>query len=82
MSDFIIDADPFIPTGIMATKSEVADMIVEEIIPTDIYDKILSDQRPTAEDLGAAAKRSPIATRTITAKLKRAGLEVIVPKES
>ena len=35
MSDFIIDSDPFIPSGVPATVDEVTAMVVDGILPVD-----------------------------------------------
>lgn len=46
MSDFIIDADPYIPSGIPATVDEVAAFVVDGILPADKVADLHPDQQP------------------------------------
>ena len=46
MSDFIIDADPFIPSGVPATVEEVAAFVVDGILPVDKVALLHPDQQP------------------------------------
>jgi len=50
--DFIIDADPFIPTGVPATVEQVAALVAEGTLPADKVADLTSEQQP--EDLKAA----------------------------
>ena len=46
MSDFIIDADPYIPSGTPATVEEVAAFVVDGILPVDKVADLHPDQQP------------------------------------
>lgn len=46
MSDFIIDADPFIPSGVPATVEQVTAMVVDGILPADKVAALAPDQQP------------------------------------
>lgn len=46
MSDFIIDADPFIPSGVPATVEEVAAFVVDGVLPADKVADLHPDQQP------------------------------------
>ena len=46
MSDFIIDSDPFIPSGVPATVEEVAAFVVDGILPVDKVADLHPDQQP------------------------------------
>ena len=46
MSDFIIDSDPFIPSGVPATVEEVAAFVVDGILPVDKVALLHPDQQP------------------------------------
>ena len=46
MSDFIIDSDPFIPSGVPATVEEVAAFVVDGIMPVDKVADLHPDQQP------------------------------------
>ena len=46
MSDFIIDADPFIPSGVPATVEEVAAFVGDGILPVDKVADLHPDQQP------------------------------------
>ena len=46
MSDFIIDSDPFIPSGVPATVDEVAAFVVDGILPADKVADLHPDQQP------------------------------------
>lgn len=46
MSDFIIDSDPFIPSGVAATVEEVAAFVVDGILPVDKVADLHPDQQP------------------------------------
>lgn len=46
MSDFIIDSDPFIPSGVPATVEEVAAFVVDGILPADKVTALSADQQP------------------------------------
>ena len=60
MSDFIIDSDPFIPSGIPATVEEVTAMVVDGILPADKVADLHPDQQP--DDI-AEAVASAVAYR-------------------
>ena len=57
MSDFVLDADPFIPSGVEATPEEVADMVADGRLPADKVALLHERQRPAEEVLVAAADR-------------------------
>lgn len=46
MSDFTIDADPFIPSGVAATVEEVAAFVVDGILPAAKVADLVADQQP------------------------------------
>ena len=46
MSDFIIDSDPFIPSGVPATVEQVTAMVVDGILPADKVAALAPDQQP------------------------------------
>ena len=46
MSDFIIDADPLIPSGVPATVDQVTAMVVEGILPAAKVADLVADQQP------------------------------------
>lgn len=46
MSDFIIDSDPFIPSGVPATVDEVTAMVVDGILPADKVPDLAPEQQP------------------------------------
>ena len=46
MSDFIIDSDPFIPSGVPATVEEVAAFVVDGILPAAKVADLHPDQQP------------------------------------
>lgn len=46
MSDFIIDSDPFIPSGVPATVEEVAAFVVDGVLPADKVADLHPDQQP------------------------------------
>lgn len=60
MSDFIIDSDPFIPSGVPATVEEVAAFVVDGILPVDKVALLHPDQQP---DSVAEAVASVVAYR-------------------
>ena len=60
MSDFIIDADPLIPSGVPATMEQVTAMVVDGILPADKVAALAPDQQP--DDI-AEAVASAVAYR-------------------
>ena len=46
MSDFIIDADPLIPSGVPATVEQVTAMVVDGVLPADKVAALAPDQQP------------------------------------
>lgn len=52
MPDFVIDADPFIPTGVPATPEQVAVLVAEGTLPAEKVADLATEQRP--DDLKAA----------------------------
>ena len=46
MSDYIIDADPFIPSGVPATVEQVTAMVVDGILPAAKVADLTPDQQP------------------------------------
>lgn len=46
MSDFIIDSDPFIPSGVPATVEEVAAFVVDGVLPVAKVADLHPDQQP------------------------------------
>ena len=46
MTDFIIDSDPFIPSGVPATVDQVTAMVVDGILPVDKVADLHPDQQP------------------------------------
>lgn len=52
MSDFTIDADPFIPSGVAATVEEVAAFVVDGILPAAKVADLAARQQP--DDVKAA----------------------------
>lgn len=80
MSDFTLDADPFIPTGRPADPVQVGVLIIADVLPADALPLIATDQQPTPEQLGEACVISPVDTQVAAAKLEDAGLTVILPE--
>ena len=60
MSEFVIDADPFIPTGTPATVEQVTAMVVDGILPADKVADLAAEQQP--DDI-ASAVASAVAYR-------------------
>ena len=52
MADFIIDCDPYIPTGVPATPEQVAVLVAEGTLPADKVADLTTEQQP--DDLKAA----------------------------
>ena len=52
MPDFIIDSDPYIPTGVPATPEQVAVLVAEGTLPADKVADLAPEQQP--DDLKAA----------------------------
>lgn len=52
MSDYIIDADPFIPSGVPATVEQVTAMVVDGILPAAKVADLAARQQP--DDVKAA----------------------------
>jgi len=52
MADFILDADPLIPTGVPATPEQVAELVVAEVLPAKAVANLAPEQQP--DDLKAA----------------------------
>jgi len=52
MPDFIIDADPYIPSGVPATPEQVAVLVAEGTLPADKVPDLVAEQQP--EDLKTA----------------------------
>jgi hypothetical protein len=54
---FVLDADPFIPTGVPATPEQVADMLADPTSPVtaDVVELLPVEQQPTPEQIEAAA---------------------------
>ena len=59
-ADFILDQDPLIPTGIPATKEQVAAMIADPEIPIDetLLPALPKEQRPTAKQISTAVEEA------------------------
>jgi len=79
MSDFVLDADPIIPTGMPATPVEVGLLILAETLPADSIPLLSADQQPTPVDLGQAAVISDMPTAEAVAVFEDAGLTVKLP---
>ena len=60
MADFILDADPFIPTGVAATAEQVAAMVADPASPVtaDTIPMLTAAQRPKAGELIDAIQRA------------------------
>lgn len=80
MSEFIIDVDPIIPTGVPATPVEVGELILSDVLPAAKVTDLVEYQQPTPEDLGSACVASEIPTDEAKTILEDAGLEVIIPE--
>ena len=52
MADFILDADPYIPSGVPATPEQVAALVAEGTLPAEKVIELVAEQQP--EDLKAA----------------------------
>ena len=52
MADFIIDCDPYIPTGVPATPEQVAVLVAEGTLPAEKVADLATEQQP--DDLKAA----------------------------
>lgn len=46
MGDFIIDADPFNPTGVPATREQVAQMVADGILAEEQVQQLVPEQQP------------------------------------
>jgi hypothetical protein len=79
MSDFILDSDPIIPTGVPATPVEVGLLILADTLPADSIPLLSADQQPTPVDLGQAAVISDMPTAEAVAVFEDAGLTVELP---
>ena len=80
MSDFVLDADPFIPTGMPATPVQVGLLILADTLPAESVALLVDDQQPTPADLGLAAVESPMPTDEAVSKFEDAGLTVVLPE--
>lgn len=80
MSDFILDTDPLIPTGVPADPVQVGILVLGGVLPADSIGALVADQQPTPEDLGAACVASDLPTEDAAAKLAEAGLDVVLPE--
>lgn len=80
MTQYILDADPLIPTGVPATPVEVGLLVLEETLPVAAIEKLSEEQQPTPEDLGEAAVLSPIPTAQAVGIFEDAGLTVVLPE--
>ena len=80
MSDFVLDSDPLIPTGVPADPVQVGALILGDVLPADAITELVADQQPTPEDLGAACVASGLPTEDAVAKLIDAGLYVVLPE--
>ncbi len=79
MSDFVLDSDPLIPTGVPADPVQVGVLVLGGVLPADSIGALVADQQPTPEDLGAACVASDLPTEDAVAKFAEAGLEVVLP---
>ena len=52
MSDFTIDVDPYIGTGVAATPEQVAELVADGTLPAEKVADLTAEQQP--EDLKAA----------------------------
>ena len=52
MAGFILDSDPYIPTGVPATPEQVAELVVAEVLPAKAVANLAPEQQP--DDLKAA----------------------------
>lgn len=80
MSDFVLDSDPIIPTGMPATPVEVGLLVLSDTLPAASIAALVADQQPTPADLGVAAVESPMPTAEAVAKFEDAGLTVVLPE--
>ena len=80
MSDFILDTDPLIPTGVPADPVQVGILVIEDVLPAESIPALDEAQQPTPEDLGAACVASDLPTEDAAAKLAEAGLDVVLPE--
>lgn len=54
MTDFIIDSDPYIPSGIPATVEQVVELVVDGVIPPASVAALVPEQQP--DDLVTAVE--------------------------
>jgi len=80
VSDFILDTDPLIPTGVPADPVQVGILVIEDVLPAESIPALAEAQQPTPEDLGAACVASDLPTEDAVAKLAEAGLDVVLPE--
>lgn len=78
MSDFILDADPIIPTGVPATPVQVAAMVIDPDNPLTVESipLLVEAQQPSPEDWAVAVEASPLPSDEVIADLAVAGVEV------
>ncbi len=84
MDDFVIDFDPYIPTGVPATPERVAEMVVTDIVPPESVAQLATEQQPDAETLGAVILTTVGEDQYEEKKavLEDGGLEVIALEEA
>ena len=84
MDDFVIDFDPYIPTGVPATPERVAEMVVTDIVPPESVPQLATEQQPDAETLGAVILTTVGEDQYEEKKavLEDGGLEVIALEEA
>ncbi len=82
MSDYILDTDIFIPTGVPATPERVAELLASGDVPTSAVEALGEEQTPTAVQLGDACVASARPTDEVVAEFVKAGLEVEVVEVS
>jgi len=68
MPDFVLDSDPFIPTGTEATPARVAELLAADVLPVESVAQLAERQQPDVEQLTAAAEASEQATADVLAK--------------
>ncbi len=56
MDDFVIDFDPYIPSGVPATPERVAELVADGTLPADKVPDLATEQQP--DDLKAAVLKA------------------------
>lgn len=79
MSDFVIDVDPLIPTGVPATPEQVAGLVADGVLPAESVASLVVEQQP--EDLQVAVAEA-VELKVAEGALKEDFTEVLAQVDS